>query len=56
VRSSIQRFETAFSSVKVSKVKLGRARRDAVSRYIASFSEISEMDEFDLLDRISGWL
>lgn len=56
VRSSIQRFESAFSSVKVSKVKLGRARRDAVSRYIASFSEISEMDEFDLLDRISGWL
>lgn len=56
VRSSIQMFEAAFSSVNVSKVKLGRARREAVSRYISSFAELSEMDEFDLLDCISGWL
>lgn len=46
-------FEQAFSSINVSKVNLGKVRRELVSFYIQNFVMLSKLDEFELLDKIS---
>lgn len=53
---SIRTFEESFSSVDVSKVRLGKVRREAVSRYIGDIEELSDLGEYDLLDKISEWI
>ena len=53
IEKSVRNFEEAFSSINVSKVNLGKVRRELVSFYIQNYSALSKLDEFDLLDRIS---
>ncbi|RQP23500.1 hypothetical protein DZC73_15200 [Albitalea terrae] len=50
---SIENFEQAFSSINVSKVNLGKVRRELVAYYIQNYSSLSKLDEFELLDKIS---
>lgn len=53
IEVSIKNFEHAFSSINVSKVNVGKVRRELVSYYIEKFAELGSMDEFALLDKIS---
>lgn len=46
-------FEAAFSSINVSKIKLGLARRKVVSKYFGNFIVLSALNENELLDYIS---
>ncbi len=56
VQRAIMGFEQAFSSVKVSKIKLGKVRRELVSKFIEKLDELTDADEFTLLDKISDWI
>lgn len=56
IEKSIAIFEEAFSSVNVSKVNLGKARRESVAHFICGFEKYRELEEYELLDRISGWI
>lgn len=56
VQSAIESFEHAFASVNVSKINLGKVRRELVSKFVENFDEVKEFDEFALLDRISDWV
>ena len=53
---AVRAFEDAFSSVNVSKVNLGRVRRETVAKFVEHFDELRGVDEFELLDRISEWI
>ncbi len=56
IENAVENFEAAFSSVNVSKVNLGKARRELVFRFIENYADLSTLDEFSLLDQISEWL
>lgn len=53
VEKSILNFEEAFSSINVSKVNLGKVRRELVAYFFQNYSSLSKLDEFELLDKIS---
>ena len=53
VEKSILSFEEAFRSINVSKVNLGKVRRELVAYFIQNYSSLSKLDEFELLDKIS---
>lgn len=53
---SIKTFEAAFSSVNVSKVNLGKARRESVAHFMENFKKYKDLGEYELLDKISGWI
>lgn len=53
VEESIDNFERAFLSINVSKVNLGKIRRELVSYFFQNYSNLSKLDEFELLDKIS---
>lgn len=53
LEQSIQLFEQAFNGIDVSKIQLGKARRRMVEFYFNKFDRLSQMTEYDLLDRIS---
>lgn len=53
VELNLQRFEKAFESIDISKVKLGTARRKAVFMFISKYRKTREYSEMDLLDIIS---
>lgn len=50
---SILLFENAFSSIDVSKIKLGMARRRMVKYFFENYEKLSVMDNNRLLDKIS---
>jgi hypothetical protein len=56
ISDSIKNFEKAFSAINVSKVNVAKVRREIVSRYIKDFDNNFELTEYDLLDKISGWI
>jgi hypothetical protein len=56
VEGAIQVFEKAFSSVNVSKVNLGKVRRESVAQFIEGFGKYRKLGEYELLDKISGWI
>lgn len=56
IEESISVFEEAFSSINVSKVNLGKARRESVAQFIAGFEKFRKLEEYELLDKISGWI
>lgn len=56
IERSIQTFEEAFSSVNVSKVNLGKARRESVAHFVEGFEKYKMLGEYELLDKISGWI
>jgi hypothetical protein len=56
VESAIQVFEKAFSSINVSKVNLGKVRRESVAQFIEGFGKYRKLGEYELLDKISGWI
>ncbi len=49
----VSRFEKAFSGINISKIKLGTARRNAVSMLIKKYSKYKELKEMELMDKIS---
>ncbi|MEL7649297.1 MAG: hypothetical protein AAGU76_14465 [Sedimentibacter sp.] len=51
--NSILLFEDAFSSINVSKIKLGMARRRMVKYYFENYEKLSIIDNNKLLDKIS---
>lgn len=53
IAESISNFEHAFSSINVSKVNLGKVRRELVSYFFQNYAAMSKLDEFALLDKIS---
>lgn len=53
IANSIFNFEQAFSSINVSKVNLGKARRELVAYFFQNYSSLGNLDEFELLDKIS---
>lgn len=53
IAESIKNFEQAFSSINVSKVNLGKVRRELVSYFFQQYSNLSNLDEFELLDKFS---
>lgn len=53
IAESIANFEQAFSSINVSKVNLGKVRRELVAYFFQNYLDLSELDEFELLDKIS---
>jgi hypothetical protein len=53
ISKSVGNFEQAFSSINVSKVNLGKARRELVAYFFQNYTSLSELDEFELLDKIS---
>ncbi|WP_426281245.1 hypothetical protein [Lysobacter soli] len=56
MEGAIQSFEQAFASINVSKVNLGKVRRELVSKFIEHFDTLKSVDEFELLDKISDWI
>ncbi len=56
IEGSIQTFEDAFKSVNVSKVNLGKVRRESVAHFLEGFGKYRKLDEYELLDKISGWI
>ena len=56
IATAVRKLESAIGAINVSKVNLGRVRRDVVFRYFSRFEELSELEEFDLLDKVSGWI
>ena len=53
IAESVANFEQAFSSINVSKVNLGKVRRELVAYFFQNYSGLSKLDEFELLDKIS---
>ena len=53
LRNSVGVFEEAFSSIDVSKIKLGMARRRMVKYFFENYTKFSFFDENMLLDKIS---
>jgi hypothetical protein len=53
IDDSVSNFEQAFSSINVSKVNLGKVRRELVAYFFQNYRSLSKLDEFDLLDKIS---
>lgn len=53
IEKSIANFEEAFSSINVSKVNLGKVRRELVAYFFQNYSDVGDLDEFSLLDKIS---
>ena len=56
IRKSVENFEKAFTAINVSKVNVGKVRRESVSKYIENFETVIELDEFSMLDKITGWI
>lgn len=50
---SIEIFESAFSGINVSKIKLGNARRKAVKYFIENIQRMVNLDTEEMLDEIS---
>jgi hypothetical protein len=53
IANSVMNFEQAFSSINVSKVNLGKIRRELVAYFFENYFSLGDLDEFDLLDKIS---
>lgn len=53
IAGSVKNFEQAFSSINVSKVNLGKVRRELVAYFFRNYIHLSKLDEFELLDKIS---
>jgi hypothetical protein len=53
ILATINRFESAFAAINVSKIKLGNARRKGVEHLIANISRLAGMDSDEILDEIS---
>ncbi|QWF70380.1 hypothetical protein KEF85_13700 [Methylomonas paludis] len=56
IAGAIENFERAFASINVSKVNIGKIRRESVSRFIGEFPQVKGLDEYSLLDKISDWI
>jgi hypothetical protein len=54
--SCLQTLERVIDNINVSKVKLGKVRREVVVNYFNKFGEVSALDELDLLDEVSQWI
>ncbi|SPR95926.1 hypothetical protein [Cupriavidus taiwanensis] len=56
IEETVRSFEHAFSSVDVSKVKLGKVRRECVAKFISDFEHCVGASDIDLLDQLADWL
>lgn len=53
IEKAVLSFEQAFASINVSKVNLGKIRRELVAYFMQNYTQLSKLDEFELLDKIS---
>lgn len=51
--NEIEKFEISFKAINPSKVNLGKFRRDLSKYFILNYSEISEMDSDELIERFA---
>lgn len=56
IERAVKTFEEAFKSINVSKVNIGKARRDLVSYYFQHFEGFNNLTETEILDIISSRL
>jgi hypothetical protein len=49
----IEKFEKAFSSFSISKIRLGQARRNAVSYLISNFEQLQNFNNLELMEKIA---
>lgn len=53
---SIENFENTFKALNFSSIKLSKERRTLSKYFIANFSELSAMDEYELLDNFNEYV
>ena len=56
IKSAVENFERAMTSINASKVNVGRVRRELVAKYIERFVQLRDAEEYELLDLMSGWI
>lgn len=56
IEQAVNQFELAFKSINVSKVNLGKVRRETVAKFIEQYQSLKELDEYALLDQITEWI
>lgn len=56
VEGAVANFETAFTGVNISKVNVSKVRRELVSKFIEDFDKLKNLDENEMLDKISYWI
>src|SRR5690606_27910596 len=52
----IDKFEQAFKSINVSKVKVGKVRKICVKNAIQDYSDLKDLEEFDFLTQLAEWV
>lgn len=53
-KSTVSEFEKAFSSFSVSKIRLGQARRNAVSLMISHLDEFKDFNHLEMMERMAS--
>lgn len=56
IEKSIKTFESAIKSIDVTKVNLGKVRRETVAKFVENFKDYQGLDEYQLLDQIADWV
>lgn len=52
----IDKFEQAFKSINVSKVKVGKVRKICVKNAIQDYKDLKDLEEFDFLTQLAEWI
>jgi hypothetical protein len=56
IKEIVEKLEKSFTSINVSKVNVGKVRRQVVARFISEIESTVLLDEYDFLDKLTGWL
>lgn len=56
IETAVKTFESAIKSIDVTKVNLGKVRRETVSKFIENYKDYQALDEYQLLDQIAEWI
>lgn len=56
IETGVMNLERAFTSINVSKVNIGKVRRESVANFIQDFEKLRNLDDYELLDKISDWI
>ena len=56
LEAAITNFDEAMKSIDVSKVNLGRVRRECVAKFVETFHKVVYFDVHKMLDMISNWI
>ena len=56
IEAYIDKFEQAFKSINVSKVKVGKVRKICVKNAIQDYKDLKDLEEFDFLTQLAEWI